>query len=247
MDTKYASSYRELYERHWWWRARERFVLAAIRRYTGLCKVGKILDVGCGDGLFFDELADFGEVQGVESDASVVTERYRHQIHLGPFDDSYQPGNRYSLILMLDVLEHISDPRGALRHAVELLEPDGIVIITVPAFRLLWTSHDILNHHFTRYTKHTFSQVAQQAGLRIIRSQYFFNSLFGAKIVLRALERLLGSQPRPPRLPRGWLNQLLFVGARMEQRLVTPLGIPFGSSLLVVGRGPRDQVMCEGR
>lgn len=70
-------------------------------------------------------------------------------------------GKDYSLILMLDVLEHLEDPVGALQHAVDLLTPEGTLLITVPAFMALWTNHDVLNHHLTRYTKRSFSNVAR--------------------------------------------------------------------------------------
>ena len=68
MDPEYAARYAELHATHWWWRAREAFVLDALKRRRGAVG-GRILDVGCGDGLLFGELARLGEVEGVEPDA----------------------------------------------------------------------------------------------------------------------------------------------------------------------------------
>jgi len=240
VDPEYARRYRELYERHWWWRAREEFVLETVRRHLPAGGSRSILDVGCGDGLLFDRLAAFGEVQGVESDASLIgpANPHRHRIHVGPFDASFAPGKRYGLILMLDVLEHLPDPAGALRRAVDLLEPDGLLVVTVPAFRLLWTTHDDLNHHFTRYTKHRFAVLARAAGVRVIRAAYFFHWLFPAKLVTRLIEGVAHPRPSSPRVPARWINEPLYRLSRLEQRLLTPLGLPFGSSLLAVGRRP---------
>jgi 2-polyprenyl-3-methyl-5-hydroxy-6-metoxy-1,4-benzoquinol methylase len=240
VDPEYARRYRELYERHWWWRAREQFVLEVVRRQLPAGAPRSILDVGCGDGLLFDRLAEFGEVQGVESDPSLVgsANPHRHRIHIGPFDASFAPGKRYSLILMLDVIEHLPDPASALRRAVDLLEPDGLLVVTVPAFLLLWTTHDDLNHHFTRYTRHRFAMLARAAGVRVIRAEYFFHWLFPAKLAARLGEAVLHPRPAPPRIPPSWINEWLFRLSRLEQRLLTPLGLPFGSSLLVVGRRP---------
>jgi hypothetical protein len=137
---------------------------------------------------------------------------------------------------MLDVIEHLSDPAGALRHAGALLEPDGTLVATVPAFRVLWTAHDVLNHHVTRYTKRTFDALARSAGLRIVRARYFFHWIYPAKLLLRTREAIAHLPPRPPRVPPRPLNELLYAVSRFEQRLLTPLGIPFGSSLLVVAR-----------
>src|SRR5262245_47239949 len=158
MDPEYAQRYREIYEKHWWWRARERLILSTIEKIKSQGSRGSILDIGCGDGLLFDRLSAFGEVEGVEMDASLVSPKnpWKNRIHVCPFDDSFRPQKRYSLILMLDVLEHFADPLDPLRRALALLDQDGILLITVPAFLFLWTTHDELNHHFTRYTKRSF-------------------------------------------------------------------------------------------
>lgn len=237
MDPEYARRYRELYQRHWWWRARERLVLETVRRYWRPGRL-PILDVGCGDGLLFDRLAEFGDAWGVESDASLISpdNPHRDRIHVGPFDATFQPGRRYGLVLMLDVIEHLPDPAGALRQAAALLEPDGILVATVPAFRLLWTTHDVLNHHFTRYTRRGFTALASSAGLDIVRARYFFHWVFPAKLGVRLLETVVRRRPAAPALPPPWLNRLLYSTSRLEQRLLTPLPVPLGSSLLVVGR-----------
>ncbi len=238
MEPEYARHYRSLYERHWWWRSRERLLLDTLQRWVPPQGWGAILDVGCGDGLLFDRLAELGDVEGVEADASIVSDsgKHRARIHVRPFDASFQPGRRYSLILMLDVLEHLSDPLGALRHALTLLEPGGLLVATVPAFRLLWTTHDELNHHFTRYTRHSFKELARTAGLRVERAQYFFHWIFAAKLLVRLREAVVRPQAVAPRMPPSWLNTLLYSVSRLEQRLVTPLDVPFGSSLLVIAR-----------
>lgn len=239
MDPEYARQYRELYERHWWWRAREQFVLETLRRYRRPGEMRRaILDVGCGDGLLFDRLSEFGDAWGVESDASLVSadNPHRDRIHVGSFDATFQPGRRYGYVLMLDVVEHLTDPAGALRHAASLLEPNGILLATVPAFRLLWTTHDVLNHHFTRYTARSFGLLARSAGLRLLQARYFFHWVFVAKLGVRVGEAVRKPRPAPPRVPPGWINEPLYRLSRLEQRLVTPLGLPLGSSLLVVAQ-----------
>jgi len=242
MDPEYARRYRELYERHWWWRAREQFVLETVRRHIPKGGSRSILDVGCGDGLLFDRLAELGDVQGVESDASLVgpASLHRDRIHVGPFDASFAPAKPYGLILMLDVIEHLQDPVGALRHAVELLGPAGILVATVPAFPLLWTTHDELNHHFLRFTRRSFAALAHRAGLHITEATYFFHWVFPVKLAVRVGEAVRRPRPSPPPVPPPWVNEPLYWLSRLEQRLLTPLGLPFGSSLLVVGQRPNS-------
>src|SRR5262249_6028833 len=61
----YAQSYRTLWERHWWWRAPEAVVLRWMRRLHARSPRTRILDAGCGDGLFFEKLQPFGDVDGL--------------------------------------------------------------------------------------------------------------------------------------------------------------------------------------
>ena len=234
MKRDYARHYRELYERHWWWRAREALLLEELERRKPPAGWGAILDVGCGDALFFDQLECFGEVWGVESDAELVTEgnRYRSRVHVGPFDVTYAPGRKFGLILMLDVLEHLPDPEGALRHAASLLRPDGWLLATVPAFRVLWTAHDDFNSHRDRYTVSSFRSLAAQSGLAVDLARYLFHWLFPAKLAVRAVEAALPGRAKPERVPSPWINQLLYRASVMEWRVLRGVHLPFGSSVI---------------
>jgi 2-polyprenyl-3-methyl-5-hydroxy-6-metoxy-1,4-benzoquinol methylase len=237
LDPEYGRHYRELYEKHWWWRAREEILVDELQRLVPRSFPQSILDVGCGDGLFFDRLRQFGEVEGVEPAAALVDPLGpdRNRITVAPFDASFKPGKKYDLILMLDVLEHLDAPEKALRHALSLLKPRGMIVVTVPAFRLLWTYHDQLNEHRTRFTKDSFRRVAVSAGMKIIEMRYFFAWLFVAKLVARLGETVLEPKPRMPQVPVSAINDFLYCLSRMEEKITRLVSIPIGSSLLVVG------------
>jgi SAM-dependent methyltransferase len=237
VDPNYRERYRELYEKHWWWRARTEFIVDTVRRYRPPGGWRTILDIGCGDGLFFDRLLQFGEVEGVEAFAELINPAnpYRDRIFVGAFDEGFVPTKQYSLILMLDVLEHLQSPAAALRHALQLLEGEGTFIATVPAFMLLWTNHDVLNHHMTRYTKRSFHCLAQSAGLNICEQRYFYHWTCPVKLGVGFLERVFRLAPAPPKVPARVVNEALFLLSRFEQKTFSTWPLPFGSSLLVVG------------
>lgn len=237
MRADFAAVYGRLYAEHWWWRAREDVILGWLRRLAPASGFRNILDVGCGDGLFFDRLREFGEPWGVELDAGLVTDagRRKGHIHVGPFDATFEPGVSFGLILMLDVVEHLADDVAAIRRALTLLAPGGLVIITVPAFRVLWTAHDDMNRHLVRYTRRTFARVAEQAAFRILHARYLFQWTFPAKLLVRLKEHMLTPAARPPALPPPWLNRALYRLTRLEEATWGRLPLPFGSSLLVVG------------
>ena len=238
MDQSYAEVYRDLYRNHWWWRARERAILTEIRK-LGFVQDGtaQILDVGCGDGLLFDALHPFGEVRGVEADPATLSQdsRWRKQIFQQPFDASFQPSQRFDLILMLDLLEHLEDPEAALRHARCLLKPNGKLIMTVPAFQSLWTSHDDLNHHFIRYSRSSFSRLAAQAGVQLEQLRYLYHWTCPVKLAIRLREYLFRTVAAAPRVPGSVMNAICYGVSRFEQLTLSRWGMPFGSSLLAVG------------
>jgi 2-polyprenyl-3-methyl-5-hydroxy-6-metoxy-1,4-benzoquinol methylase len=238
MDPAYGARYEALYRRHWWWRAREAAILSELARLRPPEGWRRILDVGCGNGLFFDRLQAFGEVEGVEPDtASVDPEsRWRGRIHLGPFDETFRPGHRYDVVLFLDVLEHLAQPAEALRHGLDLLESAGLVVVTVPAFQWLWTNHDTLNHHRRRYDRQSFRRLALEAGLAILRERYLFHWLVPAKLVVKGWEAVRRPTPATPAVPPAPLNTLFYLLSRLDNAV--GIGLPYlgGGSLLVVGQ-----------
>jgi SAM-dependent methyltransferase len=238
MDPEYAVRYRELYEKHWWWRAREDFVFEKVQGLVPRGTPSAILDVGCGDGLFFERLSRLGPVEGIEMDPTGVTPggRWAGQIHVQPFDETFRPARRYALVLLLDVLEHFPDPANRLRRALELVAPGGAVLVTVPAFSVLWTSHDELNRHFTRFTIGSLGRVASEAGARVESSEYFYHWMFPFKLLAHLGEGIRSPAPRPPRVPPRWINGFLYRLSRWEQRTFQGRHVPFGSSLVAVLR-----------
>lgn len=235
MDPEYAHVYRDLWERHWWWRARRRFILETLRRVRPPGGWRRILDVGCGAGLFFPDLLELGEVEGVEPEMSLVARSaHADRIHAAPFDERLDLPAGYTLILMLDVLEHLDAPIEALSHAARLLASDGILLVTVPAFNMLWTNHDVLNEHRTRYSRRMLEDEARAAGLHILESRFLFHWLAPLKLGVRALELVARAKPTPPSIPPAPLNALFYGATRLEQRLSRVLRIPVGSSLLLM-------------
>jgi len=111
----------------------ERKEIAAL-----LDRSGPVLDVGCGAGIVCASLAREGvRVVGVElSPAAAAEARQRYDdVFVGPLE-SFSSAERFSQVVLADVLEHMVDPWEALRHVVDdLLGPDGRVIVSLPNVR----------------------------------------------------------------------------------------------------------------
>ena len=104
---------------------------------------------------------------------------------------------------------------------------------------MLWTNHDVVNHHQTRYTRKSFRAVANDAGLDIEEERYLYHWTFPVKLGLRLAEKALGLKAKLPKASKGWVNESLYRISRLEQMTLSRLRVPLGSSLLVVGKKKR--------
>lgn len=237
MEALYGQQYRSLYGNHWWWRSRERYVLDMISECNLPCQA-KILDVGCGDGLFFDALSKFGTPFGVEPDGALLSQtRWRDHIYNVSFDGGFQVDQQFDLVLMLDVLEHLDADSMALQKAVGLLKPNGKVLATVPALMSAWTAHDAVNHHRRRYNRAEFEALFRSAGLNVIFCRYYFVWTYFPKLLLSLKERVLGASTSETQtqIPSKVLNAMITKFSYFEHRFFHHLPIPFGTSLIAVG------------
>jgi SAM-dependent methyltransferase len=97
---------------------------------------GRLLDVGCGHGLLLDEARRRGyAVEGLELSESAAAHARGtlgltvHEIPLEDFDVS---GERFDVVVLADVIEHLADPVSAVRHCQTLLRPGGVLCVITP-------------------------------------------------------------------------------------------------------------------
>ena len=239
MEENYRAEYEQLYRTHWWWRAREAILIGLLRRWRP--KPGAaILDVGCGNALSFTALAEFGTVRGIEVDARLLDDSkpVRAQISTEPlgaplYDD---PRWRFDVITALDVLEHIDDDRHALASMAGMVNPGGLMVITVPAFELLWDRHDTLNHHRRRYTAGGLKHALAGCGVDVIELRYLFRALFVPKLLVRLWNTGRTRKVAQHTIPGPRINRALERLCVLEESLLGRLPIPLGTSVLAVAR-----------
>lgn len=173
----------------------------------------RILDVGCGDGRFLGVLRDFGskdwELKGIDIDAGAI-ERARGKgfdadcVRLEDFE--LEPGSEgYDMIVMFQVIEHVSDPDRTCRQVRELLKPGGVFVIETPdvagwderIFRDgLWGGYHV-PRHWNLFTPDNLGRMLRQGGYEIVHTQplistsFWINSLYNWLLVRGAGERTL--------------------------------------------------------
>lgn len=240
METEVYEQMRRIEDQHWWFVSRRRIVERILARIRPPVQ-SSILDVGCGTGGNLPMLATYGDVTGIEMSAVAhrsALERGAHQIYLGRFpEDLPSQGKSFDLITFLDVLEHLEDDIGALTAARRVLNSSGSVLITVPAFSFLWSSHDEHHHHHRRYTTGQVKKLLSQAGLKPIYVSYFNMWLFPLIAAIRIAKRLAGNHHSDDEsMPSPAANALLKFIFSSERRLLGRFNLPFGVSILAVAR-----------
>ena len=236
----------ELDDRHWWYRGRRRIIGAELDRLA-LPARSRVLDAGCGSGRTLEELGRYGEVFGIELDpgaADVARGRGCGEVRVGRLEELPWGDGDFDLITCLDVIEHTPDDRVTLRELRRVSRPGGFLLVTVPAYQGLWSTHDVANHHYRRYSRPRLRDAAVGAGWRVRRMTSFNGLLLAPAAAVRLAGRRRLRRPSSdykPDLTLGpeWLNAVLEQPLRREARwLARGRTMPAGLSLLAVLENP---------
>lgn len=240
--------YKTMYEvedRHWWYTAKQQIVLNLLHRYIAPMNGSKprIADLGCGCGVMLQRLSKDFDAIGVDgSDRAIeFCEKRGVKAQLGKFPNELAlPENSFDAVLLLDVLEHLEDDRGAVEQAAKLLRKGGILIATVPAYESLWSYWDDLHHHFRRYRRSQLGGILREKGLRTEVVSYANMALFPIAASVRLAQRFAKpAHPkgamRVPIAPINWTLRTVYAG---ERHLLGRVRLPFGLSAVAVARKP---------
>jgi SAM-dependent methyltransferase len=170
-----------------------------------------VLDVGCGDSYAARSIFTGIPVKSIDGiDINLSDDRVKEQRNLSipitihnSFDGLKR--NSFTLILLLDVIEHLDDDESFLKDIVDrYLCQAGYALITVPAFSALFSSHDRFMKHRRRYDRPEFIDLLDRAGLMCVSHGYLFASLLPIRLLVTAKERFVSSSKSPPKGVGGW-------------------------------------------
>lgn len=236
----------QLEEKNWWFQGRRKIFLSLLDKNSGKKKPKRILDVGCGTGIMLNYLAQYGQVEGVDNSREAVAfcrSRGLKNARLGnakkmPFLD-----NSFDIVTAFDTLEHIKDDKVALKEFYRVLRPNGLILITVPALPIIWSSHDVAHCHFRRYTLLDLKKKIKEARFRLMRATYINSLLFLPAFTFRfstAYLNKLGIFKKHTDLVGmpNLINYLLSKIFGLEANLLKFIDFPLGITLLVEAKKP---------
>jgi SAM-dependent methyltransferase len=248
-DPHYFPTLAQVEREHYWFATRREVVRDVLRDAVPDLASRALFDVGCGSGGLIAFLEENGVALAGACDAypeSLALVRQRVAAPLLLVDEGRFPplAPGQSLVGMFDVLEHIDDDTGTLRHLFEVLEPGGFLVLTVPAHPILYDEMDEIAHHRRRYTRRELGSRLRGAGFEVRRLAHFMSPLVPL-VALRWAARVLGGKrtalerrEAELRVVPG-LNGLMRGVLRLERPLVRAGALPFGSSLVAVAERPR--------
>jgi trans-aconitate methyltransferase len=177
---------------NFWFRARNKIIIWALKEYSP--KLESYHEIGCGTGFVISAVSrafpdatmsgsEFlneglfyarGRLPGVE-----FTQMDARRINFECTQD---------VIGAFDVLEHIDEDELVLQQIFKALKPDGMLFITVPQHRWLWSSVDVQACHVRRYEADELHKKVQRAGFEITRSTSFVSTLLPAMYLSRLIK-----------------------------------------------------------
>jgi len=225
---------------HWWFAVRKK-LLKLLLSSLDLPNGCVAIDIGCGVGSNLGILGSAGlNVIGLDRSfyaLSLARERIKSPLLNGDLNDLPLRHNSVGLIVAMDILEHLDNDIGGIRSFYQALREDGILILTVPAFRSLWGIQDEVTFHKRRYSRHEIVNKLQQEGFEITKSSYFNFFLFFPILLGRRLIRILGLKvDSENKINSPVINFVLKAIFSFEPYMLKYVSFPFGVSILCIAR-----------
>lgn len=254
MDPKEYQRMFELEDHHWWFQSRllmtegllEKYILPHYRESgedsDSKKKRPRLLDLGCGTGLFLQRRRKDCEGWGIDFSPQALAYCKRRSVNRVALGDAARPplpDATMDIVTAFDLIEHIPDDKGMIEEIWRVLKPGGYFMATVPAHPSLWTGHDVVLHHQRRYRRKTFEPLFDPEHWETIRMTASFSGIFFPAAIIRLARRVWGDKqethsdttPAPE-----WLNGLMIRLHRLEVAWLLRHDLPVGVSYLTIRR-----------
>ena len=219
------------YQNHWWFQSRKNIIEKIIKKNLKKKKL-KILDFGSGSGVNIFMLSKYGHVSIFETHKK--TQKYLKKLYKG---SKFQVLNsltdqKFDLILMADVLEHIKNDKKQIKFLSKKLKKNGKILLTVPAFKYLFTHKDIILGHYRRYNIKEIKEIFKN--FRLLKLTYFNFFLFVPIAFSLIFFKIFKSNfiDSVEKKPNYIINYILFIIFNVETKIINTFNFPFGISIL---------------
>lgn len=160
---------------------------------------GHLLELGCGSGQILKRMQQMGwQVEGVDFDSSAV-ENARSKglkVHFGTLEAQNYPDNKFDVIFMSHLLEHIHDPLRLLKDGYRILKPGGQLILVTPNneslghkfFKEAWRGLEVPRHLYL-FTLKTLQELSRKAGFKVKNGKITVRNARGIYLASRSIQK----------------------------------------------------------
>ena len=232
--------------RNFWFRARNRLIVWALKRHFP--NMQRYLEIGCGTGYVLAGVAQaYPSATLVGSEVFSVGLPYAASrvstAELLQMDARRIPFvEEFDVIGAFDVLEHIEEDEVVLAAIFRALMPGGGVAITVPQHPWLWSTADDNACHVRRYKVDELRDKVLRAGFKLEFETSFVSLLLPAMLASRLTKQQAeGSEVSMPELNLPtWLNRIFEIVMKLERWLIrSGLRLKLGGSRLLIATRER--------
>ncbi len=235
----------EVEDRHWWYVGNHEIFLQMLQRKVLLHDGIHLLDAGCGTGKWLEILKQSYHIHETGIDYNPLALDYAKtrgafHLQLADINTCVFAEASFDLITSFDVIcnSNIDDVH-ALHSFHAFLKDDGHLLLTVPAYQFLLSTHDTMVHQNKRYTKRQLKLLLESNGYEIVKISYCVCLLFPIAMIKRLLDKVFASKDgdhNEVKMPGNMINHLFLFVMRFEKYLLRYISLPFGLSVMVLAK-----------
>ena len=237
-------------ERSFWVDSRTRLFKQLVGKYKSSKARTKYLEIGCANGDFIRSIEglDWLDITGSEvyikglinaSKISGKSQYVQYDITKGPL------GEVYDMITAFDVIEHLDDDEAAIKNMCQMLDADGVLMVSVPQYMYLWSGLDEIVMHKRRYSRKELVDIMSRNELVVEYCTSFVFALFPLMLLSRIMDRKSKDEvmdmnrqefEKRVNIPKP-LNMIFDYVMRLDEWLIKKgISLPYGGTLIVISR-----------
>lgn len=235
-------------ESSFWVSSRNRLFKSMVERHLVPTGKTKFLEIGCGTGDFIQKIAQNENLEITGSEiylkGLVYAKKNIPSVDFVQFDVTQgKIGEQFHIITAFDVIEHIENDNAALSNISQMLNKDGVLIVSVPQHMFLWSKLDEIVKHKRRYSRRDLVGKLRANSFDIDYATSFLFILFPLMLLSRLFDRGGDKSPSDEQgLEKrvkfsGVLNAIFDLFMRIDEGLIRlGISLPFGGTLVVIAR-----------
>jgi SAM-dependent methyltransferase len=223
---------------HWWFESKAAIVRGLIARFAPDPSCPTV-DVGAGSGgVTYRLRAANQRIVAVEGSADLTrTCAARGLCSVRALASALPVADgSVGVVTMLDVIEHLPDPRPTLQEARRVLGLGGVAVITVPAHQWLWSDADTALGHVKRYSRPGLRDELGRSDFETLWCSHVFSWLVPPVYATRRAARRTAEEQLGLAVDGPLLRASARVLTRAELGVVRRVALPIGTTVAAVAR-----------